>query len=432
MMNKMQKLIHGGDATNNAAASSLIFRARPPQTRIVPIVDHRGRLRASSSPSPMDIISEKTEASSSTAAKSNNSNPHLEFELRKHWRVDWEPLDFVGLYESVEGLLRQKYAHGNNNEFSYYDDWLELIHCTDEYNVSKELCVEFYSSYKFKENVEGMNDEEFMRFELGGRPHQMSLKDFTSCLEIYSKERLSDDYIWSGVKISTHALKRFDPNTVWKNFSSSNSWSDPALDNGCDFTNNSVLSIDKVEFRLIHMFLTHTIFYRTQDRDKVYLSDLWYLEQIRSKTTHVNIPYCVAYYLYHFATADKKTMCGGHFVTLIARHLGVDIPLKRYYNANGGISDMPIHWRDYPIFLYPDYVKSNIIHFRGTQLQIYKTKEEIRDCAYKGTDDCAYEETAEKEKEEILRQHSYLRKGSQQMSLMRADDYAIYLPTSSY
>ncbi|XP_071741796.1 uncharacterized protein [Rutidosis leptorrhynchoides] len=276
MMNKMQKLIHGGDATNNAAASSLIFRARPPQTRIVPIVDHRGRLRASSSPSPMDIISEKTEASSSTAAKSNNSNPHLEFELRKHWRVDWEPLDFVGLYESVEGLLRQKYAHGNNNEFSYYDDWLELIHCTDEYNVSKELCVEFYSSYKFKENVEGMNDEEFMRFELGGRPHQMSLKDFTSCLEIYSKERLSDDYIWSGVKISTHALKR------------------------------------------------------------------------------------------------------------------------------------------------------------GTQLQIYKTKEEIRDCAYKGTDDCAYEETAEKEKEEILRQHSYLRKGSQQMSLMRADDYAIYLPTSSY
>ncbi|XP_071700762.1 uncharacterized protein [Rutidosis leptorrhynchoides] len=241
-----------------------------------------------------------------------------------NWDVDWELLSEVGLYMTVEELLRQRYEkpqpNGNNNYC--YRDWKELVN-KDAY-IFPELCLEFHSTYSLKEEPEDMNDKDFMRFRLGGKDRRMSLAEFTGCLKIYSPKRMDEqhfnDYIWSGARVSDIMNEEaFDPNSVWKEFGSSSSW--PPRD-GNKFP--STIDLDDINCRLLHMFLTLSIFHRAEDTDKVYLSDLWYLKQIRSKDTHVNIPYCVAYYLRHVAAADNP-ICGGHFVTLIADHFEVKL-----------------------------------------------------------------------------------------------------------
>ncbi|XP_071705166.1 uncharacterized protein [Rutidosis leptorrhynchoides] len=279
------------------------------------------------------MIPEESSSSSSILSESKlgfDSAKSLPPECPLHWRVDIDLLMSAGLYDKVDNILKQQYylqpnanGDGTDNEF---DEWMNLVF--SDAPVSHELCHEFHSSFKLKENLEDMNDKEFMTFKLGGRPHQMSLEDFTMCLTIYYPEDLREqhvrDYIMSGTRVSDAINDGFDAINVWKKFSSSSSWSHHNGD--VDFMSIDMDDDDDVEFRLIHMLLARCIFHRTKDLDKVYLSDLWYMEQIRSKT-QVNIPYCVAYYLKHFAVTTggdgQRIICGGHFVSLIARHLGL-------------------------------------------------------------------------------------------------------------
>ncbi|XP_071701025.1 uncharacterized protein [Rutidosis leptorrhynchoides] len=214
-----------------------------------------------------------------------------------------------------------------------------------------------------------MSDKDFMRFRLGGNDRRMSLAEFTRCLEIYSPKQMDEqhfsDYIWSGARVSDIMNEKdFDPNSVWKEFnSSSSSWSWSPRDHRDGNKFPSTIDMDDIYCRLLHMVLTLNIFHRAEDTDKVYLSGMWYLKQIRSKT-HVNIPYCVAYYLRHLAAANNP-ICGGHFVTLIANHFGIkrDESVRFIKYPTGTISHIEcrdanvIYLSSSGIFLYDPAIK---------------------------------------------------------------------------
>ncbi|XP_071705916.1 uncharacterized protein [Rutidosis leptorrhynchoides] len=249
------------------------------------------------------------------------------------WVVNWDPLIRNYLYIRCRGMLRQLYLSQNGNSIrSSYQDWDNLLD-EDHNPIYQKLCWEFHSTYFLKENPESMDDKDFMRFRLGCVDRRMSLLDFTKCLKIYSPEEMGEkyfsDYIWSGARVSSAITPNgeddfFDASKVWEEFrkrssSVSSRWSNPE--------GMSVLDVDDVGLRFLHLVLTHSFTHRTEDTNKVTLSDLWFMKKIGSKHTRVCIPYCVAYYLKNWATGvvvdPNSPICGGHFVTLIAHHLGV-------------------------------------------------------------------------------------------------------------
>ncbi|XP_071706168.1 uncharacterized protein [Rutidosis leptorrhynchoides] len=234
--------------------------------------------------------------------------------------VDWEPLENERLDMKLTGMLTQHYKLYDGGRTYFYEDLKELVDKHAQLPIYTELCCEFHSTYLLKEQPKSVDDNEFMRFKLGGMDRQMSLMDFTRCLQIYSDEQMGGQhfwgYIWSGSRVS--AISKWEEdfsNTdkVWKEFSRSGStWSPGQV---------SFSDVDMVSLRLFHLVLTRNITHRTVDNNMVSLSDLWFLENIRT-LTHVNIPYCVAYYLKYLATDlhSNSPICGGHYVTLIARH----------------------------------------------------------------------------------------------------------------
>ncbi|XP_071706660.1 uncharacterized protein [Rutidosis leptorrhynchoides] len=259
------------------------------------------------------------------------------------WIVDWEPLTKECLDSVLNSLLTQ-YYRPYVGKICFYEDWKELVVKHAELPIYPEVCREFHSTYKLKVKPNDMDDKEFMRFKLGGKVQRMSLMDFTRCLKIYTRKQMDEkhfrDYIWLGARVSDmneddYLYKKADcgrgvsdmNEDDFHYYKADQFWEFISKSSGSTWSpgNVSCLDIDFETLRLSHLVLTHNITHRTEDTDKVLLSDLWFLHKMMSIDKRVNIPYCVAYYLKHWATGvDRNSpICGGHYVTLIAHHLQV-------------------------------------------------------------------------------------------------------------
>ena len=89
----------------------------------------------------------------------------------------------------------------------------------------------------------------------------------------------------------------------------------------------SVTSIRSPSLRLLHKLLSHSFLYRTTHRENVTAEDLWVLTRFRKihDEGFVNAPWLLAKFVMAKGPGRLSTsqICCGHFVTRIARNLGL-------------------------------------------------------------------------------------------------------------
>jgi hypothetical protein len=236
--------------------------------------------------------------------------------------VNWNALEhvverngFATGHETIRNLLSILYRlqSGNIGFVSYA--WYRMFSIRE--NIYRELVVEFYSTFRFEHRSTDWTAET-ITFQLGGRPRRMSLVEFAIGIGLYESNEIHNPHFLD--HISAGAVAKLTDLEI------AEEWQYIAQGNYGD-TTPSYRAIRDPRYRLIHRLLTFTIVGRREGPEKVSKPDLFYLSSIVRKRL-VNVPWRLARWMSKRATGTRSSssLCGGQFITRLARHFGLETP----------------------------------------------------------------------------------------------------------
>ena len=215
------------------------------------------------------------------------------------YHIVLEDLATVGLHESVMRMIRT----------SRFENLVNV-----EEPVFHELFVEFLSSFIFHGSTPvDYNRKNEVLFQLGGKKFYFSLNEFAIHCEFYPKLSVTA----GDFDRSPYDLKHVRHHQFWREIIHADAAQknyDPRL---CKSTN-----IGHSELRFLHRLITGTICGRRESTGCVSLRDLFYL-QCFDQGLVPHLGHGFAHYMEGMSRKKKGALCGGSYVTRLAKNLGV-------------------------------------------------------------------------------------------------------------
>ena len=185
--------------------------------------------------------------------------------------------------------------------------------------IYKEWCLEFLCSMQIKPTIKdlGVTTDKFLKFRLGGMKYDVTLFELGNLMGLYSQEELRNKDFKAFITSGDRGRNNFDANGFWKRISS---------EERLEFGVSKVASIKKPLLQVLHRVIVQSILHRTFGVNEVFEEDLWVLQSLeeRHPRRHLNVAWVIVEYLHRkSATGQKNYLCGGHFISRIARNLGL-------------------------------------------------------------------------------------------------------------
>lgn len=226
--------------------------------------------------------------------------------------IDWDLFDECECEDELRSMMRTSYVYPGDGD-SFNDlSWERAFSVNEE--VYREWCMEFFSTMYFerKVNVRNLMSEICIWFRLCGRDHAYTLPAFGVALGLYEPHEVNHRLF------ETHfsRLRRFE-----KDYPSIPAYWNQVGDPSCARRNAS--TIRNPLMRILHKLIVTGPFNRFGSRDKCQKPDLWIMKLLE-ETKDGNAIWQVAEYLSRRAPGIKSNsnICGGHFVTRLAKNLG--------------------------------------------------------------------------------------------------------------
>lgn len=162
-----------------------------------------------------------------------------------------------------------------------------------------------------------VTSDKFLDFRLGGKKHEVTLFEFGNLLGLYSNEDLSNKDFKFLVISGVRSKNNFDAHGFWKRISK---------EDKLEYGESKVSSIKKPLLQVLHRFIVQSVLHRTYGVDVIYEEDLWVLQALEENhlLRHLNAVWVIVEHLQRRVTVGSKNyLCAGHFISRIARNLGL-------------------------------------------------------------------------------------------------------------
>ncbi|KAI3824505.1 hypothetical protein L1987_05965 [Smallanthus sonchifolius] len=240
----------------------------------------------------------------------NRDHPYLEFDLNEHEyeaRMDvlWPRRGRILAARRLEPAAIDAIGQRDRWNDLITAPWLRLFRLHVIQYV--ELVMEFFSTYEFDYPCADLEQPETIRFRLGGEWRVMSVARFGRLLGMYTRQELQTEIFTDGI---TEFPTEEDKDQFWHEFGFG--MYDPSL--------TKASSLRDSLHCVFHRCIVYSISGRGQGETVVNLRELFYLFcLVRPRTC--NLAHSIAGYLVNSSGRDvTSTICGGHFVTKLARH----------------------------------------------------------------------------------------------------------------
>nr|GEX59778.1 retrotransposon Orf1 [Tanacetum cinerariifolium] len=218
----------------------------------------------------------------------------------------------VSIKEKVQMLrvFESAFIESINKDPFSSPQWVNLFQTNE--NVYRELVHELFASFEFDASLCRYDPNHLsVRFRLGGEQKEISLLELGWRTGFYYERQSRESATLSGLR------KRL---TVKLNHLLLGFW--PTIgDDGFNVGNTKVAAIRDPRVNRAHRCIVMTIVGRKKSTHRVTEINLFYLYCIYFDEVIYNIPYWLAKYM--VGMREKSLICGGMFVTRIARSYGL-------------------------------------------------------------------------------------------------------------
>ncbi|GKD41825.1 hypothetical protein Tco_1266470, partial [Tanacetum coccineum] len=152
--------------------------------------------------------------------------------------------------------------------------WIRAFNINEP--IYAELCLEFYSTYKYDEVCAGdeLQTKKIIMFRLGARAHSLTLLEFSRRLGLYQVVDLEED----GFNVYFEGGLRNDDN-----FNAQNYWLSISREDNLSLSRSHTSTIKRPILRVIHKMITYGLCQRTTGYDKLQKNDLWLLSMFDAR-----------------------------------------------------------------------------------------------------------------------------------------------------
>ncbi|GJY26202.1 ribonuclease H-like domain-containing protein [Tanacetum coccineum] len=194
---------------------------------------------------------------------------------------------------------------------AYYYSWERAL--SIEGDVYPEWCSDFFSTMYFERGVDRtkLMTENSIWFRLCGQEHVLTLLEFAVLLGLYEESEL--DHRLFAIHFSKLEIddKLFNHDEYWQKIK------EPTR------TNPRTSLIKEPLMRVVHRLIVGALAHRLGSKERCQKIDLWMMSAL--KESHgINLAWVIAEHLFKHALGLKENslICGGHYVTKIAKSLG--------------------------------------------------------------------------------------------------------------
>ena len=224
--------------------------------------------------------------------------------------IDWSLFAEYGCEMQLREMMRMSYVYpGDGDEFVDLS-WERAFSIYED--VYREWCLEFFSTFYFERKVYDILHEVCIWFRLCGKEHAYTLPQFAVHLGLYEADEVNNRLF------GTHfvGLKRYH-----NRYDGISDYWNRIGDPSCLRRNAS--RIRNPLMKILHKLITWGVSHRTGSNDKCNNPDLW-LMKLLEEDRNGNAAWIIAEYLSRRAPGikDRSDVCGGHYVTALARNLG--------------------------------------------------------------------------------------------------------------
>ena len=189
--------------------------------------------------------------------------------------------------------------------------WLDLLTVRDP--CYRELLVEFLSSFRMdKKGLIDVFKPDIIRFRLGGTQFSFSISAFGVQLGLYSPTFVTTDEY-------RQSLLDFPDRTTGEAF-----WIAHSRPGHTHYepTRSKSTGLVSPVLRILHRIIAHSICGRRESTGVVTRRDLFYLYCLETRQP-CNLAYGMAHYFDLMGGKSRGALCGGHYITRLARRLDV-------------------------------------------------------------------------------------------------------------
>lgn len=221
-----------------------------------------------------------------------------------------------GIQADINGWFRIEAQVGDRLVVS--DMWHNIFNNREP--SYRELCLEFYSTFKVKKELNKIKDifeERCVHFRCGGVLRKISVAQFGYYTGMYSADQLQDRDFRALLRQGLYVKQSFDGETLqqyWGRISGGESWPSGGT--------VSVSKIRSVKIRMLHRMIVAFLVQRSTHWDKAYLTDLWLIKLFSEGAPRkfALAPLVVLDRMWNHSDAE---LVFGHFITKIYRRMGV-------------------------------------------------------------------------------------------------------------
>ena len=233
--------------------------------------------------------------------------------------INWDLFAEYECEEQLRSMMVMTYVYPGDGDTFEDRSWERAFSIRE--NVVKEWCLEFFSTFYFNRKVNDVINDVCVWFRLCGNEHAFSLPNFAAVLGLYTvgeiNHRLFGPHFVSLARVCGDS-KILD--SYW------NRIGDPS----CSRRNAS--AIRNPLLKVLQKLISWGLLYRHGNQDKCTQPDLWTMKLLE-EDKNGNAAWIIAEYLSKRAPGIKKQsdVCGGHYVTVIAKNLGyyTDVELRK-------------------------------------------------------------------------------------------------------
>lgn len=232
--------------------------------------------------------------------------------------LDWGVAEEFGLTARFGDVQTRRFHDNVGNLLFTCHGWNRLFAMQE--TVYMELCWEFFATVQFNKDSTNYDDQSVFSFRLGGIYRRCSIIDLARRLGLYTVEEIAGEhfrpYLQSCIVGKPH---EYNQDEFWASIAIVRGAYPPRSARERDFRS----PITKLLHRLVTITLAHKA-----NPERVASTDLFYLWCLMNSRVLLNIPATIAFYLTEKATstANGSKICGGHFVTRLARSFGLVPP----------------------------------------------------------------------------------------------------------
>ncbi|GJS09537.1 ribonuclease H-like domain-containing protein [Tanacetum coccineum] len=200
--------------------------------------------------------------------------------------ADWNMFYVYGFDETLKELMKFEYIHSNGDVFVDYS-WERALSINGD--VYPEWCLEFFSMMYFD-------------------------REFTILLGLYEESELEHRLFATHFTILEIDDKLCNHDAYWQIIGTPTS------------TNRRTSIIKEPLIRVVHRLIVGSLVHRLGSKKRCQKRDLWMMSALE-ESRGINLAWVIAHLYKHASGLMKNSLiCGGHYVTEIAKSLGYLVP----------------------------------------------------------------------------------------------------------